>query len=122
MIGYKLVRLEKNGKDWLRKSYLMEAYGVYYVPDRWVRPQTSCGPLTVFRTLNDAHRFIRWNPIRIPVELWKVEYEPEIKIRKVWIPGVDTPIEHLEMGTVLARSVRLVECLERMQLYDEADL
>jgi len=105
MIAYKVVFRDNKNR---LTSVVMETFkkgnapsrryaiGVYYFRNRWVTPHKNRPPLMVFRTLQDAKRYVAtmwWG------EIWKC------KIKK----STQTVDFGITPGTVFADKVKLLE-------------
>jgi hypothetical protein len=109
--GWKALYKDEAGR---LRSAINIMHGVTYRVNRWTRPIAGNGPLTVFRQLSDAQRFIVSSLLPEPIIkrcIYVKSDETSIWTKLTdgnsWLGKID--LKYLPVGTVLADAVMLVE-------------
>lgn len=105
-IGYKIVKLPQHTSC----IVFSEDVVVYYPLREWAEPQLNCGPLCVFRTLQDAQRwYCRAKFLPRNRRIFKCFFE-ESDETSTWEGRIcKTKLDLLPHGTALADRVKLIE-------------
>lgn len=116
--GYKVCSMDKTGQ--LLFSATLAGHRIEYKPHIWVYRPAGCGPLTVFRTLRAARRFVsgkdsawRWSLTIFACDLIPSQ-DTEIW-QRIGLENLDSnirPLSHLPAGTRLADAVKLTKRVE----------
>lgn len=91
---------------------------VYYILNRWVSPNNSCGPLAVFQTLDQAIYFARMH-VNKNIKIYTCEYVEGNQVEGLYIPGTLRDlvryIDQCPSGTVFATKVKLTKMIYRTE-------
>lgn len=84
----------------------------YYAVGKVTTPGRNCGPLAVFRTLEQAKSFrdiLGGDSESFPIYLCEVEEDPGCGDIGLWYGAETLPRAHLPSKTVLCKSIELLE-------------